>query len=299
MEITTRDRIEKGLDKNGLIGKWDELNENTNYVRGLILIEAKKDWESKPSNGEWKDYLSEFLEGGKPIGVTYAGYLMRHSKEQAALRKLKAMGKVDFADPLKETEAELTLPDSPTVAMELRGDNAIQKARNYKEIQETLEKDKPSGHEIRAFNKAKREAGEQQKEEREKLEKGTKVKLIKKPDPFTFEEEIDFETWCVQEKDFDVIVNKPKNVRAIYALKDENVSNLFSRLDEWKAAYKIMAKLCHPDTGGNSLAMSFLGDFKGLMVSLRGIKEVIDYEKKVEELREEYSAPRREVIELG
>ena len=57
-----------------------------------------------------------------------------------------------------------------------------------------------------------------------------------------------------------------------------------------------MAKLCHPDNGGNTLAMSMLNDFKELMSSLQQIKKIVDYENKVEELRVEYSTPKTKMI---
>ena len=125
----------------------------------------------------------------------------------------------------------------------------------------------------------------------EKMEAYKKARAIPKrdvPDPFTAEEEIDFESWCIEKHGFDVVADKPRGVRAIFALKDENVDTLLNRLNEWKSAKKIMAKLCHPDTGGNALAMSMLNDFDSLMKSLQGIKNVIEYEKTTEHLRAEY-----------
>ena len=192
-----------------------------------------------------------------------------------------------LSNSLNETEAELHLPKEPAVQMELRGDNAIQKARNYKEIQEVLDKEKPSGHEIRAYNKQKREATK-------KLEDFTKKKsepkqIAPKVDPFTTEEEIDFETWCITKHNFDVEAERPKKVRAIYALQEEKVEVLFERLPDWKKAYKEMSKLCHPDVGGSDLAMSFLGDFKELMKSLQKVRDIAEYEDKVDSLRSEYS----------
>ena len=52
-----------------------------------------------------------------------------------------------------------------------------------------------------------------------------------------------------------------------------------------------MAKLCHPDTGGNELAMSMFNDFSELMKSLQKIVDIIDYEAKVEDLKKQYSTP--------
>ncbi len=219
--------------------------------------------------------------------------LIKDSKErdQLASDNFKKL-ETRLSNTLKETEAELTLPDSPSVAMKLQGDNAIQKARNYQEIKDATGKDNPSGVDITQFNAEKNKATNKQKEERARLTGGKQVKIVKKPDPFTFEEEIDFETWCIQEHDFDVVAERPKHTTAIYALKDRRVGVLYDRLPEWKNAFRVMSKLCHPDTGGNTLAMSMLLDFKELMESLDGIKVVIEYDKKVEELREEYSAPK-------
>ncbi len=300
--LTTRDRIEKGLDTRGLqklLLDMDKRDENNDFVRGLIFIEARKICEEKKE--VWEEYVKGFEVHGKTVTKSYANQLIKASTEHTELRKHNEQvqnRQVDLPKILIETEAELTLPKEPAVQMELRGDNAIQKARNYKEIQEGLEKEKPSGHEIRAYNKAVREAKEKSESERDEYAKSRQIpKKLKKPDPFTFEEEVDFETWCISEHGFDVVAERPKHTRAIYALKDENVSNLFNRLDEWKSAYKIMAKLCHPDTGGNTLAMSFLSDLKDLMSALGGIKEVVDYDAKIEELRQEYSSPKAKEIE--
>ena len=169
----------------------------------------------------------------------------------------------------------------------------MDKARNYQEVKETLGKDNPSGHEIRAFNKAKREAVELEKQERKETEKSFRVEKTKRPDPFTYEEEVDFETWCKQEHGIDIYADKPKNSVAIYALKDKKVQALFLRGGQWKKAYREMSKLCHPDHGGSDLTMSFLADINELMKSLEKVKEVIDFEEKIVRLREEYSTPRK------
>ncbi len=298
MELTTRDRIEQEIDKRGLLGKWNELNTNTDYIRGLILLEAKKDWKSVKNNGEWNEYLKDFLKDGKPLSVQYAASLMRATKEKEELSLHSAKASVQYlANGLNETEAELSLPESSATQISLRGENAIQKARNWQDIKEATGKEEPSDRDVRQYNKDLREAKEklnQEEEERNEYAKSRQIpKKVKKPDPFTTEEEIDFETWCINVHGFDILAEKPKNTRAIYALKDENVTTLFNRIDEWKTAYKLMAKLCHPDTGGNSLAMSFLTDFKELMNSLKGIKDIVDYENKIEEYRIEYSSPRK------
>ena len=301
MELTARDRIEKGLDTRGLqnlLLDVDKRDENNDFIRGLIFIEARKICEDKKE--VWAEYVKGFEIHGKTVTKQYANKLIQTTKEHIELQEHNnnlSSRNVDIPKILVETEMELTLPKEPAVQMELRGDNAVQKARNYKEIQDNLDKKKPSGHEIRAYNKAVREAREklaEEEEERDEYAKSRQIpKKVKKPDPFTTEEEIDFETWCINVHGFDILAEKPKNTRAIYALKDENVTTLFNRIDEWKTAYKLMAKLCHPDTGGNSLAMSFLTDFKELMNSLKGIKDIVDYENKIEEYRIEYSSPRK------
>ena len=277
----------------------DKRDENNDFIRGLIFIEARKICEDKKE--VWEEYVKGFEVHGKTVSKSYANRLIVSSKEHIELNNHNER-RVDTPLVLTETEMELTLPKEPAVQMELRGENAIEKARNYQEIKETLEKKKPSGHEIRAFNKAKREAKEKAEEEEAKTKKRRDAyaesrrvpKRLPKPDPFTYEEEMDFEAWCIKEKSFNIEAERPKHTTAIYALKDEKVSALFGRLDEWKPAYKIMAKLCHPDTGGNTLAMSMLSDFKELMTALQGVKNVLDYDKKIEELKREYSSPKLE-----
>jgi len=300
MEMTTRDRIEQGLDRTGLIKRWDSLSNNTDYVRGLILEEAKTDCDNNSSMSQI-EYFKGFKIDGVSITIGHVRKLILATTEQARLKKFVSSSIDNQSNSFKETEAKLSLPESKSTQMELRGDNAIQKARNYREIQEILGKEKPSAFEIRDHNKTLREAKEksdreQQKKDDELSEYAESRKIPKKlpkPDPFTMDEEMDFETWCIEVHSFDVVAEKPKHTRAIYALKDEKVGTLFGRLDEWKSAFKIMAKLCHPETGGNTLAMSMLNDFNDLMKSLDGVKQVIEYEKKIEEFRVEYSAPKK------
>ena len=247
----------------------------------------------------WKNYLNDFLKDGKPLNAEYARVLIKATTEKAQLNKSLRNTKYSTGHNLNETEAGLTLPKSSVTQISLRGENAIQKARNWEDIKEATGKKEPTDRDVRAFNKDIKEAKDKLQEAEQKktddfneYSKDKQIpKKLPKPEPFTFEEEIDFETWCIKTKNFDIVAEKPKQTRAIYALKDENVSNLFGRLDEWKPAYKVLAKLCHPDTGGNTLAMSFLTDFKDLMGSLDGIRKVVDYEAKVKELRVEYSSP--------
>lgn len=288
--MTAVQRIEKGLDREGLMKLNNELDESTAYYRGLIYIEAKKD-QQENSALSWEKYLDGFLVDGKQIKRDYANKLIKYAKEVAELNDLENLKKLNttVSTSLTETEAELKLPDEPSVAIKLQGDNAVQKARLYQEIKEATGKEKPSGVDISQYIAGRNKT----KEKMDSFKEKAKIPKIEKPDPFTTEEEIDFETWCIKEHNFDILAERPKGIRTIYALKDEKVSQLFSRLSEWKNAYKEMAKLCHPDKGGNSLAMSFLSDFKELMDSLADIKKIVDYENKVEELREEYSKPKR------
>ena len=127
------------------------------------------------------------------------------------------------------------------------------------------------------------------KEKWDAFEKARAVPKTEHKTRYVIGEDTSFEDWCRSEYDYDVIAEKPKQTRAIYALKDEHVNTLFNRLDEWKSASKIMTKLYHPDSGGNTLAMSMLNDFKELMSSLEQIRKVTDYEDKVEALKVEYS----------
>jgi len=293
MKLTVRDRIEQGRDRNGLIKAWSELSAQTDYIRGLLIIEAFEDCAENSSLSQEK-YFEGFLIGGKSLSVNYARSLAKSAVEKTELKAelSKNIPSYRTSNFLKETEAKLTLPQSSATQISLKGDNAIEKARSWQDIKDATGKDEPTDREVRQYNKDMKEAKAKVEEERERLTKGKRVKTVKKPEPFTFEEEIDFETWCIKEHGFDIAVERPKHTRAIYALKDEKVSVLFYRLTEWKSAFKIMGKLCHPDQGGNTLAMSMLNDMNDLMKSLDGIRKVVDYNKKIEELRAEYSTPK-------
>ena len=289
--LTTVQRIEKGLDRERLMKLNNDLDEATADYRGLIYIEAKKD-QKENSSLSWEKYLDGFIVEGKQITKRYADILIKTAtaKDELASENFKKVGST-LLKTLNETEAHLQLPTSERTCQSLKGDNAVQLLANWNNVREATGKDVPTSTEVREYNKAKKEAKEK---DDAAYKKASKKHRLPKPkvDPFTTEEEIDFETWCIQEHGFDIYKEKPEGSKAIYALKDEKVSVLFGRLDEWKSAYKIMAKLCHPDTGGNTLAMSFLGDFKELMKSLESVKTIIDYETKVDDLREEYSKPK-------
>ncbi len=291
--MTAVQRIENGLDRNGLMKLNNDLDKATSEYRGLIYIEAKRDQQDN-SPLSWEKYLDGFVVNNKQVTKQYADRLIKAAQEQNELAS-ENFKKVErqLSNSLNETEAELQLPKEPAVQMELRGDNALQKARNYKEIQEVLNKEKPSGHEIRAYNKQKREATKKLDDFTNKKKKETKQLPAAKVDPFTTDEEIDFETWCIEKHGFDVEAERPKKVRAIYALQEEKVEALFDRLPEWKKAYKEMASLCHPDKGGSTLAMSFLSDFKELMKALSKVRDIAEYENKIDTLREEYSRPKK------
>jgi len=280
------ERTEKGLDRNGYMKAWNRLEEENKYNKSIIMHLVEKDCLN--SNLTMKEYLVGFKIDGKDMSVSQARVYIRHFE---AIQEIgKENFKIEDGQPmpnLKELEALSMLPSSAEAYNRLIGSNPKQKLKNYEEVKEAVGSTEPSITQIREFNKAKREA----KEKYEAFKKEKTVKSLPEPDPFTYEEELDFETWCLKVHNFDIMSEKPKQTRAVYALKDEKVSVLFNRLDEWKSAYKMMAKLCHPDKGGNSLAMSFLSDFKELMDSLKNVQEIIDYENKVEDLRREYSTP--------
>lgn len=280
-------RIEKGLDRKGLIKVHNEMNNKNSYNNGLVYKFAKEDCDNN-SSLSWEKYLDGFIIDGKQIGLRYADRMIGMLNEGIEIKEILRKSGDSRPNILNEVEAELFLDTTPSTRMELRGENAIQKVRNLAEVAEAIGKEKPSAGDIRQFNQAKVNASDEMKkfEEKRALPKPTKK-------VFTAADEISFESWCIKEHGFNVLEEKPKGSMAVYALKDENVSVLFGRLNEWKSAKKIMAKLCHPDTGGNELAMSMLNDFSSLMKSLDGIKKIVDYEERVEKLKAEYSAPKK------
>ena len=293
------ERVQKGLDRKGLIKAHNEMNDKNSYNNGLIYKYAKEDCDNN-SSLSWEKYLSGFTIDGKQVTRQYATTMTKMFEDGLEIKKVLSSGNDNHSNSLKEAEAEMFLDTTPSTRMELRGENAIQKARNLVEVAEAVGKEKPSAGDIRTYNQAKAKAKESMdrtkafdKEAFDEATKNAKKVTTKddKPDYFTAEEEIDFESWCIKEHSFNVVEMKPKGVRAVFAIKDNNVDTLLNRVGEWKSAKKIMAKLCHPDTGGNELAMSMLNDFSELMKSLSKIKDIIDYDNRVEELKKEYSTP--------
>jgi len=70
--------------------------------------------------------------------------------------------------------------------------------------------------------------------------------------------------------------------------RDDILNTIASRVPEWKAARKIMVKLLHPDTGGNSLAMQFFGEFDKLMKNLTEAYDYVMFMDKIEKFKEEF-----------
>ena len=284
-------RVEKGLDRKGLAIIWKEVSEYVEYTRGLILIEAKDDCDNNSTLG-WEKYLEAFDIDGTPLKKTQATRYMNRTRDMISIEGSGLIKRVvpNGTSSLEETESNELLPKKISVYRELKGGNAIQRLRNFEEVQEATGKEAGdvTERDMINYNQAKSNASDEMKkfEEKRALPKPTKK-------VFTAADEISFESWCIKEHGFNVLEEKPKGSMAVYALKDENVSVLFGRLNEWKSAKKIMAKLCHPDTGGNELAMSMLNDFSSLMKSLDGIKKIVDYEERVEKLKAEYSAPKK------
>jgi len=284
------ERVKKGLDRSGLVKTWDSLSAQTDYVRGLILVEAKKDCDNN-SSLSWEKYLESFQVSGKPIGITYAKALIRTSTEKADLDLFK---KEDsrLSNSLKETEAELSLPDSASTQMELRGKSAVDKALNYQEVKESVNKPNPSAGDIRQFNQAKQASSDAYDKIKERCSQGNTKKKDTKLETLELaylstEDKATFEEWATK-KGYSIVFNRPKLSTSIYGLKDPSVSELYSHSTEWKSFFRSATKKMHPDSGGTEIEMQWLNRLNNLMSGLSETYEYNDWNNKVMELKKEW-----------
>ncbi len=291
-------RVEKGLDQKGLIKTWNSLTEQTDYVRGLILIEAKKDCDENSSTG-WEKYLEGFSLNGKHLSKEYVRQLMRATEEKATLDNFKKQTTI-VVNSLIETEAELTLPEQASVQIKLKGKDAVTKAKSYREIKETLNKDKPSAVDITEFYRAQTEAKDAYTKHKARCSESTKSKAnkSKEADEALLELELthqtedavkSFEDWA-KENNHDIVFNKPKSNVSMYGLKDPSIKDLYAHSSDWKRFYRKIARTVHPDAGGDEEDMQMLNMLNVLMNGLSETYNYHDWENKIIGLKKQWRA---------
>ena len=185
---------------------------------------------------------------------------------------------------LKETEAELSLPDSASTQMELRGKSAVDKALNYQEVKESVNKPNPSAGDIRQFNQAKQASSDAYDKIKERCSQGNTKKKDTKLETLELaylstEDKATFEEWATK-KGYSIVFNRPKLSTSIYGLKDPSVSELYSHSTEWKSFFRSATKKMHPDSGGTEIEMQWLNRLNNLMSGLSETYEYNDWNNK-------------------
>ena len=165
--------------------------------------------------------------------------------------------------------------------------SALEKAEEFTEMYED-KGSAPSNREIAEAN-AKKAAL------KKKLNK--KEELGSLPQYLGVDEIQEFRGWLLDEKGFDYEKEKPKvPMQALVAQRDEILDELYAHVGEWKSARKIMGKLLHPDTGGNTLAFQFYQTFDKLMNAMVKLVELLDYEEALLEYKKEWWESRQAKI---
>ncbi len=195
----------------------------------------------------------------------------------------------EFKFELDQTQQEksiLNIPKTEAQYRDLTGDTAQEKVEQFTEITEAIGH-APSRQDVRDFQKNIGEIADMTNctsVPQHSDNKGKKKQIIS-----SVEELNTFRIWLKAEKKIDAIEDKPKiNLMLLSKERDDMLNTLGSRVPEWKSARKIMIKLLHPDSGGNTLAMQFFKEFDELMNNLSKAYEYVMFENKIAKLKEEW-----------
>ncbi len=161
--------------------------------------------------------------------------------------------------------------------------SAQEKAEEFTEIKEELGKS-PSTHDIQRRSQLVTEVSKG-------INGGAKEEPLPSGMPKYFNtEQLDtFRAWSIESKGINVIDDKPKvNMLELSSMREDVLNDLASRVPEWKAARKIMIKLLHPDSGGNTLAYQFFEGFNEIMDNLSKAYDYVMFTENVDKLKIEW-----------
>ncbi len=184
------------------------------------------------------------------------------------------------------SEPDLIEPETEAQFHHLTGDTAQEKVEQFNEIEEAVGHT-PSRQNVRDYQQTVGEIADIAECEslpQHSSNKGKVKKLIS-----STEDLMKFREWSKETKGIDVVEDKPKvNLMLLSKERDEHLNTLGSRVPEWKTARKIMIKLLHPDSGGNTLAMQFFKEFDSVMNNLTQAYEYVVFEDNVNKLKQEW-----------
>ena len=160
--------------------------------------------------------------------------------------------------------------------------SAQEKIEEFNDIGEGLGKEQPSGEDIRQHNKIVMEVKNSIGGTDEKEDAVT-------PTYFSTKDTEDFRAWLKEVKNIDAVEDKPKvNMMELHGMRDDVLNDLASRIPEWKTAKKIMRKLLHPDTGGNTLGYQFFEGFVELMENLSQAYDYVMFRNDIDNYKKEW-----------
>ena len=169
--------------------------------------------------------------------------------------------------------------------------SAVEKAEEFTEVTKELGK-QPSREEIRDRNKIMTDVKKGIHGDETPKPKGDQPKY------FNTEQLAEFRDWLKKTYKIDAVADKPDaNIMELSGLRDDILNDLASRYKEWKIGKKIMRKLLHPDTGGNTLAYQFYEAFEELMQNLTKSAEYIEFGMRIDEHKKEWWKLKRRINE--
>ncbi len=220
------------------------------------------------------EIIDKLKESGCTISTSHIYRILEYYKFKIELNSVPA------------GELSLNIPETQAQYESLSGDTAKEKAEQFTEIAEAVGHT-PSREDVRNYQKNVNEIADMTNctsLPQHKENKGKKKKIIS-----SVEELNNFRKWLKTEKKIDAIEDKPKvNLMLLSKERDNILNTIGSRVPEWKIARKIIIKLLHPDSGGNTLAMQFFKEFDELMNNLSEAYEYVMFEDKIAKFKEEW-----------
>jgi hypothetical protein len=245
------------------------------------MVVIKTDLLVKPSVVT-EDYCIEIFNAGKSL-QGYALFLAKeevhkHNQtgwgkfcEKLGLSERHAYNLIDFYEA-KNSEAGDRIPDSASNYAELRGETPADKAQNYAEIKKSTGKENPTRQDIRSHN--------------------SMVKAISTTIQADMKADSEFRSWLDSQPGWE-------NNRALKAYSSfstemltsipTQVANVFNHSPQWKAVYRKLAKVLHPDTGGTAEGMQLLTALDALMSIGVALHEAPMIKQEIEEMRDKYN----------
>ncbi len=275
MEMTVNRNQTKLIESVSKDSNWSDIAEVINLGSNIQRYAFNAAVEKGAEEGLYgNEIIDKLKESGCTVSKTHMHNTLKYYEFKIELSK----GSVPNPD--------LIIPETQSQFESLSGDTAQEKAEQFTEIAETIDRI-PSREDVRDFQKNIGEIADMTNctsVSQHSENKGKKKKVIS-----SVEELNNFRKWLKTEKKIDATEDKPKvNLMLLSKERDNILNTIGSRVPEWKIARKIIIKLLHPDSGGNTLAMQFFKEFDELMNNLSEAYEYVMFEDKIAKFKEEW-----------